>query len=289
MRKNLKKQNNKKKSNLIPSIFIFLLVAVGITVIYWYSVSKQNDKDARELSYLGFTVVPKDIAQKHLWITRNAPDVLVNSNYMPVHILKKDERGNWAFIGSGTRLTKYGEGALISARHVFEGKGQYAWRRISKNALYGKEPIVPITGFDEPGASVDDALMCKSGGTNEAPLLYLSVSTNNFSDFQHQNSYTAMEYNKTLRLLTYPDKGMLGTFSIEVRKGVQYLYFAGDVVPGESGTGALCNDGTTDLFCVIIRRYGTDGLKPSLKSRVPVGCKNLTVAYPIRFNEEPAH
>ena len=69
---------------------------------------------------------PRQIAERHVWISEHAGIAFKSRSFAPVHILyRRLSTDKWSFNGTGTLLLKR-PGYLVTAHHVLENRrGQY--------------------------------------------------------------------------------------------------------------------------------------------------------------------
>lgn len=86
------------------------------------TVQRRHVLRDKEIVTMGLKGADSDIIDRHLWVTRHAPEIPVDSNYVPVHIVfRKNQSDDWHLMGSGTLLTKF-TNHFVSAYHVFAGQ-----------------------------------------------------------------------------------------------------------------------------------------------------------------------
>ncbi len=212
--------------------------------IRWASIHKK----ARAIGFVG---APNATAKRHVWISEHEhrPD---KRGDVPVRIMfRANEKSAWEPRGMGTRLGAY-PNSLLTAYHVFEGtSGQYGWRKIGTGEFTGQEEILPIVSCKSI-RQADDAIICSIRDHGDFPVINVATSTTMFRNWEDRD-YDTTGWKGKIRLLTYPEQEIQGALYIEVKPGVFHILFDWDVVEGESGTGAIIEGETPDVYLVIIR------------------------------------
>lgn len=265
------KPSFQSKPSMFRSIIIQLgLICIGIltTIGTIFLLGPIKKTESSELTFeekataLGFDRSwPKDVIERHIWISENAESAYKHPLYTPVHIMyRSNDVSPWKFNGSGTILNKRPK-YMVTARHVFErGSGQFGIRPVGTNEFSPFSQIIPIIRYND-GTNSDDSILCQFDPTmTNYPHISALGPTNRFVFTPEFDSWTfkaQLATSTKIHLLTYPrEQDVQGAVWVEVRPGLYHLYFQSSPVNGESGTGAIIEGEDVDRLLVIIQQHG---------------------------------
>jgi len=222
---------------------LFQLISDRCTEASWRSVHNKAVS-------LGLIGAPREIELRHVEITERDRHESVNGD-IPVHILyRTNSTDGWKLCGTGLRFGK-NPSAILTAHHVLEKRvGQYACRKISRDAITGKEILLPIESF---GSQADDTLILSVGSGTNFPVLSVPTATNIFGFWDIGKEYRTKFFPAKIKLSTCPDLVITNIFDTEVLPGTHHLIFNWEVRPGESGTCASLEGNDEDTYLVVIR------------------------------------
>ncbi|MCX6716573.1 MAG: hypothetical protein NTV72_01475 [Candidatus Taylorbacteria bacterium] len=256
MKNNNKQQKAKGRVRFNGLSAFFILAILFCLSLYLVPafIDMKRDSVHKKAEAIGLFGAPKEIEERHVWISENAKGADEYGN-LPVHIMfRYNEYDTWKLRGTGTRLGSF-PNHLMTAYHVFEdASGQFGWRKICPNEFSGNEKIMPIISRELANETdTDDSILCRiDTNRTDFPMLSLPASTNRFREWEKKD-YAAKVWPAKIHFKTYPKKTIQNVLSVEVTPGIFYFIFDWQVMHGESGTLATVEGEKEKAFLVIIR------------------------------------